>query len=80
MFPSKGGHYSREAINGGTAIIRENTVCGFSMYKDNWGISVNDGAHGKILAGKNLCWQGKKLAGKTPVLAGLADVILMKVR
>ena len=47
MFPSKGGD-SREAIN------RGNTVCSFNMYKDNWGISVNDGAHGKILAGKNL--------------------------
>ena len=29
---------------------------------------------------KNLCWQGKKVAGKTPVLAGLAGIILMKVR
>ena len=28
---------------------------------------------------KNLCWQGKKLAGKTPVLAELAGIILMKV-
>ena len=54
MFPSKRGHYSREAINRGTAIIRGNTVCSFSMYKDNWEISVNDGAHGKILAEKNL--------------------------
>ena len=54
MFLSKGGDYSREAINRGTAIIRGNTVCSFSMYKDNWGISVNHGAHKKILAGKNL--------------------------
>ena len=54
MFLSKGGDYSREAINRGTAIIRGNTVCSFSMYKDNWGISVNHGAHKKILAGKTL--------------------------
>ena len=50
----KGGRLFQGAIDRGTAIIRENTVCSFSMYKDNWGISVNDGAHGKILAGKNL--------------------------
>ena len=43
-------------------------------------LSVSDCAHGKILAGKNLYWQGKKLAGKTPVLVGLAGIILMKVR
>ena len=54
MFLSKGGDYSREAINRGTAIIRGNTVCSFSMYKDKWGISVNHGAQKKILAGKNL--------------------------
>ena len=50
------GDYFRDqgAINRGTAIIRENTVWSFSMYKDNWGISVNDGANGKILARKNL--------------------------
>ena len=54
MFLSKGGDYSREAINRGTAIIRGNTVCSFSIYKDNWGILVNHGAHKKILAGKNL--------------------------
>ena len=54
MFLSKGGDYSREAINRGTAIIRGNTVCSFRMYKDNWGILVNHGAHKKIIAGKNL--------------------------
>ena len=35
MFPSKGDDYSREANNRGTAIIRGNTVCSFSMYKEN---------------------------------------------
>ena len=49
-----GGRLFQGAINRGTAIIRENTVCSFSMYKDKWGISVNDGANGKFLARKNL--------------------------
>ena len=74
------------AINRGTAIIRENTVCSFSMYKDKWGISVNDGANGKIsckkkplLARKSPLLAGKKASRKIPVLAGLAGIILMKV-
>ena len=65
MFLSKGGDYSREAINRGTAIIRGNTVCSFSMYKDNWGISVNHGAHKK-----NSCRKNPLLARKKPLLAG----------
>ena len=51
MFPSKGDDYFREANNRGTAIIRGNTVCSFSMYKENISKRL---CTWKIIAGKNL--------------------------
>ena len=56
MFPSKGDDYSREANNRGTAIIRGNTVCSFSMYKEN--ISK------RLCTWKNSCRKKPLLAGK----------------
>ena len=57
MFPSKGDDYSREANNRGTAIqVRGNTVCSFSMYKEN--ISK------RLCTRKNSCRKKPLLAGK----------------
>ena len=62
MFPSKGDDYLREANNRGTAIIRGNTVCSFSMYKEN--ISK------RLCTWKNSCRKKPLLARKKPLLAG----------
>ena len=84
MFPSKGDDYSREANNRGTAIIRGNTVCSFSMYKENISKRLctwkNSCRKKPLLARKKPLLARKKASRKTPVLAGLAGIILMKVR